>query len=169
MGLSLHLQSGDNPQAVQNLAQSLGIKNAAGACLPSPKLAYIETRQQQGECVAMVGDGINDAPALAKADVGIAMATGTDVANQLAGISILGGHLQSIPTAIDIARKTFRTIQQNSFWGFAYNLVGIPLAALGYLSPMLAGAAMAFSSLFVLGNALRWQRSQIKILKDPSF
>jgi Cu+-exporting ATPase len=128
--------------------------------MPDQKSKIIEEFQKQGDLVAMVGDGINDAPALATAHVGIAMSTGTDVAMQTAGITLMRGEPLLIPDALDISRKTYRKIWQNLFWAFIYNVVGIPLAALGYLNPMLAGTAMALSSASVVSNALllrRWR------------
>jgi len=142
------------------VAAGLGIDEVAAGLLPEGKAEAVAALRARGRVVAMVGDGINDAPALAAADIGIAMATGTDVAMQAAGITLMRGDPALVAAAIDISRRTTRTIRQGLFWAFAYNLVGIPLAALGLLSPVLAGAAMALSSVSVVGNALllrRWK------------
>lgn len=152
------LLSGDNRGSVKAVGQALGISDIVAEVLPADKAYQVELLKQQNHHVAMVGDGINDAPALAAADVGIAMATGTDIAMQSAGITLMHGDPILVGAALDIARRTYRKIRQNLFWAFSYNLAAIPLAALGLLNPQLAGAAMAFSSLSVIGNAL-WLRT----------
>ncbi len=152
-GITSHLISGDNKGSVNSVAQALGIKAAHAEVLPANKAAII-TELKKDAVVAMVGDGINDAPALAAADVGIAMGSGTDVAMHAAGITLMRGDPRLVADALDISRRTYNKIRQNLFWAFAYNLVGIPLAAAGLLSPMLAGAAMALSSVSVVSNAL---------------
>ncbi|WP_114638310.1 heavy metal translocating P-type ATPase [Polynucleobacter necessarius] len=167
----LHIQtvmiSGDNNVAAKRVGQSIGIDQVFGQVMPGYKADIIRKLQASGpnqnrQWVAMVGDGVNDAPALASADVGMAMSTGTDVAMQAAGITLMRGDPQLVADAIDISKRTWIKIQQNLFWAFIFNCTGIPLAALGYLSPMLAGSAMALSSFCVLSNALllkRWRPS----------
>ena len=160
--------SGDNTAAANRVGQSLAIDQVFGQIMPGDKAHIIRTLQQSGndhphQYVAMVGDGVNDAPALATADVGMAMSTGTDVAMQAAGITLMRGDPTLVADAIDISKRTWQKIQQNLFWAFAFNSTGIPLAALGFLSPMLAGSAMALSSFCVLSNALllkRWRPSR---------
>ncbi|KAF1053109.1 MAG: Copper-exporting P-type ATPase [Stenotrophomonas maltophilia] len=159
-GLGSHLITGDNRGSAQVVARQLGIEDIHAEVLPADKAAVVAALRHGGACVAMVGDGINDAPALAAADVGIAMGGGTDVAMQAAGITLMHGDPRLVPAALDIARRTYGKIRQNLFWAFIYNLVGIPLAALGLLNPMVAGAAMALSSVSVVSNALllkRWK------------
>lgn len=148
-----HLISGDNQGSAQAVARQLGIDSVHAQVLPADKARIVGELKASG-VVAMVGDGINDAPALAAADVGIAMGGGTDVAMQAAGITLMRGDPRLVPAALDIARRTYAKIRQNLFWAFIYNLVGIPLAAFGLLNPMLAGAAMALSSVSVVSNAL---------------
>ncbi|TCK84321.1 heavy metal translocating P-type ATPase [Paraburkholderia sp. BL9I2N2] len=148
------LLTGDNQGAARAVADKLGIEDVRAEVLPEDKARVVSDLRASGGTVGMVGDGINDAPALAAADVGIAMATGTDVAMHAAGITLMRGDPALIADAIDISRRTYRKIQQNLFWAFIYNVVGVPLAALGLLSPVVAGAAMAFSSVSVVSNAL---------------
>ena len=161
-GIHTLMLTGDNAGAARAVAQSLGIDAVRAEVRPQDKSAAVSELQAQGYQVAMVGDGINDAPALAAADVGIAMGSGTDVAMQSAGITLMRSNPLLIADALNVSRRTYRKIRQNLFWAFAFNTAGIPLAALGMLSPVLAGGAMALSSLFVIGNALllgRWRAS----------
>ncbi len=153
-GLRTVLLTGDNAGSARAAGRALGIDEVVAEVLPQDKAASVARLKQGGRVVAMVGDGVNDAPALAAADVGIAMATGTDVAMHAAGITLMRGDPALVAGAIDVSRRTYAKIRQGLFWAFAYNVIGIPLAALGYLSPMIAGAAMAFSSVSVVTNAL---------------
>jgi len=155
-----HLITGDNRGSARVVAEALQIDSVHAEVLPADKAATVAELKKGGAVVAMVGDGINDAPALAAADVGIAMGGGTDVAMHAAGITLMRGDPKLVPAALEISRRTYRKIQQNLFWAFIYNLVGIPLAAFGFLSPVVAGAAMALSSVSVVSNALllkRWK------------
>ncbi|MNZ35994.1 Copper-exporting P-type ATPase A [compost metagenome] len=152
-GISSHLLTGDNRGSAKVVAEALGITDVHAEVLPADKAATVAVLKQSG-VVAMVGDGINDAPALAAADIGIAMGGGTDVAMQAAGITLMRGDPRLVPAALEISRKTYAKIRQNLFWAFIYNLIGIPLAAFGMLNPVLAGAAMALSSVSVVSNAL---------------
>ncbi len=155
MGLKLALISGDNRQAVAAVAASVGIDQTLAEVLPGDKADRIAKLQAAGEVVAMAGDGVNDAPALAQADVGIALGTGADVALEAADLTLIRDDLTLIPMAIELSRRMMRIIRQNLFWAFCYNLVAIPLAALGYLSPAVAALAMALSSVSVVTNSLR--------------
>lgn len=160
LGIKTAMITGDNQGAAQRVATDLGIKDVFAEVLPQDKSKIIDDLKSRGEIVAMIGDGINDAPALASAHVGIAMSTGTDVAMHTAGITLMRGNPLLIPDAIDISQRTYRKIQQNLFWAFIYNIVGIPLAAFGMLNPVIAGGAMAFSSVSVVTNSLllrRWK------------
>jgi Cu+-exporting ATPase len=160
MGLSVTVLSGDSPAAAEALGARLGLAEIEAGLLPADKSARIAAWRSAGERVAVVGDGVNDAPALAAADLGIAMGTGTDAAMAAAGVTLLRGDPALVPQALELMRRTRGKIRQNLFWAFAYNAAGLPLAALGGLSPALAGAAMAASSVSVLGNALllaRWR------------
>ena len=164
-GITSHLLTGDNRGSAQVVARALGIQDVHAEVLPADKAATV-TRLKSNHVVAMVGDGINDAPALAAADVGIAMGGGTDVAMHAAGITLMRGDPRLVPAALDISRRTYAKIRQNLFWAFVYNLIGIPLAALGYLNPVLAGAAMALSSVSVVSNALLLKTWKPRDLED---
>jgi P-type Cu+ transporter len=163
-GLRLVMISGDNRAAAIAMAARLGLapEDVQAEVLPGDKAARVAALREGGHVVAMVGDGVNDAPALAAADVGIAMGTGTDVAMHAAGITLMRGDVGLVAGALDISRRTVGKIRQNLFWAFAYNVAGIPLAALGYLSPVVAGAAMAMSSVSVLTNALLLKRWRLR-------
>jgi Cu+-exporting ATPase len=155
MGLDVWLITGDRQAAADTAARAAGIEHVVAEVSPAGKVGQIRKLQEAGKRVAMVGDGINDAPALAQADLGIAMGTGSDIALEAGAITLTHGNLNGVADSIELSRRTMRIIRQNLFWAFAYNTIGIPVAALGLLSPMLASAAMALSSVTVVSNSLR--------------
>ena len=161
LGIKVAMLTGDHKLTAQHIGKFVGIDKVISEVMPGDKAEEVKKLQVEGYKVAMVGDGVNDAPALATADVGIAMGTGTDVAIESAGLTFLGGNLEKLPQAIRLSHLTFRVIKQNLFWAFAYNVIGIPIAAMAILNPGIAGAAMAFSSVSVVANSLRLRKMNI--------
>ncbi len=161
MKLNTVLLTGDNNEVAKGISQKVGFDDYKAEVLPEDKLNIVSEFQNKGKIVAMVGDGINDAPALVQSNVGIAMGTGTDVAIESGDIILMSGDLTGVPKAIKLSRLTLATIKQNLFWAFVYNVIGVPLAAFGLLNPMIAALAMSFSSVSVVTNSLRLKRKKI--------
>ena len=159
-GLKIYLLTGDNSLTAASIAKQVGItaENVFAEVRPEQKAAFVKKLQAAGERVAFVGDGINDAPALTQADLGIAVSRASDVAREAADIILLKSEIEAVPEALGLARATLRTIKQNLFWAFFYNALGVPLAAMGFISPIFCAAAMGVSDLIVIGNALRLLR-----------
>jgi Cu+-exporting ATPase len=160
IGIKCVMLTGDNPGAARAVAEAVGIDDVKAGLMPADKARIVSELKQDGQTVCFVGDGINDAVALAAADLGVAMSTGSEVAMHTAGITLMRGDPLLVPEAIEVSKKTYRKIRQNLGWAFVYNIVGIPLAAFGYLNPVIAGAAMALSSVSVVSNSLllrRWK------------
>lgn len=161
LGIRTVMVTGDNRRTAEAVGRAVEIDEVVAEVLPDGKVELVEKYKQDGKIVAMAGDGINDAPALAAADVGFAMGTGTDIAMESGDVVLVGGGLTALVTAVKISRATMRKIRQNLFWAFFYNCIGIPVAAFGLLSPVIAGAAMAFSSVSVVTNSILLKRTKL--------
>ena len=161
LGIRVQMVTGDTPRTAAAIARQVGIDQVTAGVLPEGKVEAVQAAKAAGMVVAMAGDGINDAPALAAADVGFAMGSGTDIAMESGDVVLVGANIASLASAVRLSRATMRKIRQNLFWAFFYNCIGIPVAALGLLSPVVAGAAMAFSSVSVVTNSMLLKKSKI--------